>query len=119
MILTEFTNIWETAYDVTDTTFDCEVNRTKGDTSTQMYLINHFLVCMFCPNVIHYQRMWQDKVLLGNPVPDKDNADTTNAASGTGSLGTQVETCTSQYGRAPNFMLVDVRFSPHLSTSFI
>ncbi|KAL1676159.1 PLC-like phosphodiesterase [Schizophyllum commune] len=90
-LVDEFTNIWETAYDVTDTTFDCEVNRTKGDTSTQMYLINHFL----------------DKVLLGNPVPDKDNADTTNAASGTGSLGTQVETCTSQYGRAPNFMLVD------------
>ncbi|KAL1697580.1 PLC-like phosphodiesterase [Schizophyllum commune] len=90
-LVDEFTNIWETAYDVTDTTFDCEVNRTKGDTSTQMYLINHFL----------------DKVLLGNPVPDKDNADTTNAASGTGSLGTQVETCTNQYGRAPNFMLVD------------
>ena len=62
--------------------------------------------------------MLQDKVLLGNPVPDKDNADTTNAASGTGSLGTQVETCTSQYGRAPNFMLVDVRFSSHLSTRF-
>ena len=53
MILAEFTNIWETAYDVTDTTFDCEVNRTKGDTSTQMYLINHFLVCIFCPNVIN------------------------------------------------------------------
>ena len=52
MIPSEFTNIWETAYDVTDTTFDCEVNRTKGDTSTQMYLINHFLVCVFCPNVM-------------------------------------------------------------------
>ncbi|KAL1748991.1 PLC-like phosphodiesterase [Schizophyllum fasciatum] len=90
-LVDEFTNIWETAYDVTDKTFDCEVNRTKGDTSTQMYLINHFL----------------DKVLLGNPVPDKDNADTTNAASGEGSLGTQVQTCSSQYGRAPNFMLVD------------
>lgn len=28
VICTEFTNVWETAYDVTDQTFDCAVNRT-------------------------------------------------------------------------------------------
>ncbi|KAJ8495637.1 hypothetical protein ONZ51_g1567 [Trametes cubensis] len=90
-IIDEFTNIWETAYDVTDTTFNCEVNRTKGDTSTQMYLINHFL----------------DKIVVGFPAPDPDHADTTNAVSGVGSLGQQVQTCAGQYGRNPNFMLVD------------
>lgn len=90
-LIDEFTNIWETAFDVTDTTFDCSVNRTNGDTSTQMFLINHFL----------------DKVVLGFPAPDPDNAATTNAVSGVGSLGQQVENCVTSQGRVPNFMLVD------------
>ncbi|KAL1951400.1 hypothetical protein VTO73DRAFT_549 [Trametes versicolor] len=90
-IIDEFTNVWETAYDVTDTTFDCAVNRTHGDSSTQLYLINHFL----------------DKLIAGFPAPDSDKANTTNAASGVGSLGQQVQTCSAQYGRNPNFMLVD------------
>ncbi len=89
----EFTNMWETAFDVTDTTFDCNVNRSKGDTSTELFLINHFL----------------DKVVLGQPAPDPEHANVTNAVSGTGSLGTQVQTCVAAHGRNPNFMLVDVR----------
>lgn len=88
----EFTNIWETAFDVTDTTFDCSVNRTNGDPTTQMFIINHFL----------------DKVVLGFPAPDPDHANTTNAVSGVGSLGQQVQNCVAQQGRVPNFMLVDV-----------
>ncbi|KAI0639539.1 PLC-like phosphodiesterase [Trametes polyzona] len=91
-LIDEFTNVWETAFDVTNkTAFDCEVNRTNGESGTQMYLINHFL----------------DKVIAGFPAPDPDNADTTNAASGEGSLGQQVQTCVAQHGRNPNFMLVD------------
>ncbi|KAG6832540.1 hypothetical protein H0H92_000169 [Tricholoma furcatifolium] len=91
-ILDEFTNVWETAYDVTNATlFDCAVNRTQGDTTTQMYLINHFL----------------DQLVLGEPVPDISEANVTNAATGAGSLGAQVDTCTSVNGRAPNFLLVD------------
>ncbi|KAI0756866.1 PLC-like phosphodiesterase [Daedaleopsis nitida] len=91
-LIDEFTNIWETAYDITDTAaFDCQVNRTNGDTSTQMYLINHFL----------------DKMVAGFPAPDSSRADTTNAVSGDGSLGLQVQTCSAQLGRNPNFMLVD------------
>lgn len=84
--------MWETAFDVTDTTFDCNVNRSKGDNTTQLYLINHFL----------------DKIVLGHPAPDPENANVTNSANGTGSLGLQVQTCAAQYGRDPNFMLVDV-----------
>lgn len=90
---TEFTNIWETAFNVIDPTFDCNVNRTKGDTSTQMYLINHYL----------------DKLFLNVPVPNVDKANITNAATGFGSLGAQVDTCRTAHGRPPNFMLVDVR----------
>jgi hypothetical protein len=89
----EFTNVWETAYDVTNTTFNCAVDRTKGDTSTQLYLINHFL----------------DINIGGVLVPDKGKASSTNGVSGDGSLGLQVETCAAVYGRNPNFMLVDVR----------
>jgi hypothetical protein len=90
-LIDEFTNIWETAFDVTDQTFDCNVNRTKGDTSTQMYLINHFL----------------DKLVFNTPAPDIDRANVTNSASGTGSLGAQVETCVASTGRPPNFLLLD------------
>ncbi|KAF9229054.1 PLC-like phosphodiesterase [Gyrodon lividus] len=89
-IIDEFTNIWETPYDVT-TTFDCSVNRTNGDPSTQMYLINHFL----------------DTLVLGQPVPNPGQANQTNAVSGPNSLGEQFYLCAGQYGRNPNFMLVD------------
>ena len=91
-ILSEFTNIWETAYDVTTTTFDCAVNRTNGQPSTQMYLINHFL----------------DTDVLGILIPDKPDAADTNGVSGTGSLGAQVTECAGEYGKNPNFLLVDV-----------
>ena len=96
---TEFTNVWETAFDVTDPTFDCNVNRTKGDTTTQMYLINHFL-----DEVV--------SVVATSIAPNKGALNTTNAASGPGSLGLQASECGTQNGRSPNFMLVDVRV-PH------
>ncbi|KAJ7596669.1 PLC-like phosphodiesterase [Mycena floridula] len=90
-LIDEFTNIWETAFDVTDTTFNCDVNRTNGDSSTHMYLINHFL----------------DKLVFGVPAPDVANANITNGVSGVGSLQTQVDTCVAANTRAPNFLLVD------------
>jgi hypothetical protein len=58
-----------------------------------MFLINHFL----------------DTTLLNQLIPDTSELNVTNAASGPGSLGAQVDTCIGQQGRAPNFMLVDVR----------
>lgn len=90
----EFTNMWESAFDVTDTTFNCNVNRSSGDASTELYLINHFL----------------DTIVLGQPAPDPQDANVTNGVSGTGSLGAQVQTCVAAQGRNPNFMLVDVRY---------
>ncbi|KAJ8702320.1 hypothetical protein PTI98_001046 [Pleurotus ostreatus] len=91
-LIDEFTNIWETAFNlVNPDLFDCTVNRTKGDTSTQMFLINHFL----------------NKLVAGLPAPDPDNADVTNAATGAGSLGAHVDTCRTVQGRPPTFLLVD------------
>ena len=89
--------MWETAYDVTNTTFDCNVNRTKGDSTTQLYTINHFLDTSVSS-------------LFDSLTPDKSALNQTNAANGTGSLGLQAEQCGAQYGRSPNFMLVDVSF---------
>lgn len=67
------------------------MNRTKGDTASQMFLINHFL----------------DHLVLGQPVPDKAALNTTNAEEGPGSLGAHVDTCAAQHGKNPNFLLVD------------
>jgi hypothetical protein len=55
-------------------------------------VINHFL----------------DKIVLGQPAPDPEDANVTNAVSGVGSLGQQVQTCIAANTRNPNFMLVDV-----------
>jgi hypothetical protein len=90
-LIDEFRNVWETAFNVLDPAFDCNVNRTQGDPAVQLYLINHFL----------------DKIVFNNPVPDVDKANVTNAATGFGSLGAHVETCVGQHTRPPNFMLVD------------
>lgn len=40
-------------------------------------------------------------------VPDRANAPTTNAATGTGSIGAQAAMCNSIYKRKPNFVLLD------------
>jgi len=95
-IIPEFLNVWETAFDVTDPSFSCAVNRTQGDASQQMYLINHFLDS-------------NQEILgsIGSLAPDKGALNVTNAASGPGSLGQQASDCTSEYGRPPNFLLVD------------
>ncbi|KAF8330418.1 PLC-like phosphodiesterase [Cantharellus anzutake] len=93
-IIDEFSNIWETAYDVTDQTFNCAVNRT-GEAGNKMYLINHFLD--------------KEETLFGItfPVPDTSKLNETNAVSGPGSLGLQAEECGAQYQKYPTFMLVD------------
>jgi len=95
-LIPEFTNIWETAFDETDPSFSCAMNRSQGDTSQQMYLINHFLDT--------------NQAVFGSVsslTPDKGQLNVTNAASGPGSLGQQASDCLAQYGRPPNFMLVD------------
>lgn len=92
-IIDEFSNVWETEFNVIDPAFNCNINRTNPnvDPAGQLYLINHFL----------------DKLVLGQPVPFVEKLETTNGASGPGSLGEHVDTCTSQHSKPPNFLLVD------------
>jgi len=95
-LIPEFGNIWETAFDVTDPTFSCAVNRSQGDTSQQMGLINHFLD--------------SNQPLIASAetlAPAKGQLNVTNAVGGPGSLGQQVADCTNQNTRPPSFLLVD------------
>jgi hypothetical protein len=92
-ILDEFAYFFETPYDVTDKSFpDCSINRPSGATADgRMYIVNHFL----------------DDDIFGILIPDYLAAATTNAATGTGSIGSQASLCESIYGRPPNFVLLD------------
>ncbi|SCV71075.1 BQ2448_3837 [Microbotryum intermedium] len=107
-LIDEFTNVWETPYDVsecenyclvthieTSTSFPCTVNRVTGSYSGKMYMMNHFL--------------GRNVTLLGETftVPATSSLNQTNAATGTGSLGAQALSCFSQYKYYPTFTLVD------------
>ncbi|KAL9133413.1 MAG: hypothetical protein Q9175_005412 [Cornicularia normoerica] len=92
-ILDEFTYFFETPYDTTDPTFpECTIDRPPGATADgRMYIVNHFL----------------DLDLGGIDIPDNAADNTTNAATGVGSIGAQADLCIGLYGRAPVGILVD------------
>lgn len=92
-ILDEFTYFFETPYDTTDPTFpECTIDRPPGATADgRMYIVNHFL----------------DLDLDGIDIPDNAADNTTNAATGVGSIGAQADLCIGLYGRAPVGILVD------------
>jgi hypothetical protein len=56
-----------------------------------LYIVNHFL----------------DVSFFGIDIPDESAASTTNAATGSGSIGAQVGICVGLYGRYPNVVLLD------------
>ncbi|KAE9378148.1 PLC-like phosphodiesterase [Stipitochalara longipes BDJ] len=92
-ILDEFSYFFETAYDVTDSTFSsCSLNRPPGSSGAGlMMIVNHFL----------------DLDIFGILIPDNLADAKTNAATGTGSIGAQADLCISTWGRSPNLILVD------------
>jgi hypothetical protein len=94
-IIDEFNYYFETPYDTTDPNFaECKIDRQNNadpDGSSSMYIVNHFL----------------DDSILGILIPDEDDAATTNAPTGTGSIGAQASLCVSIYGREPNVVLID------------
>jgi len=91
--LDEFSYFFETAYDVTDSTFSsCALNRPPGSSGAGlMMIVNHFL----------------DVDILGILIPDDAADATTNAATGVGSIGAQADLCISTWNRSPNLILVD------------
>lgn len=92
-ILDEFTYFFETPFDTLDPKFpECTIDRPAGAKADgRMYIVNHFL----------------DVEWLGIDIPDRMALDTTNAATGVGSIGAQADVCIGLYGRAPFGVLVD------------
>ncbi|TQV93943.1 hypothetical protein V2A60_003903 [Cordyceps javanica] len=98
-LLDEFSQVWETPFDPTDTKFPCTVQRPPDlkpeDAKDRMYLMNHNLNAEF--NVFDIQLL----------VPAVSLLNQTNAADGPGSLGMAANNCRADWGRAPNFLNVD------------
>ncbi|CAL3967529.1 unnamed protein product [Diplocarpon coronariae] len=98
-ILDQFSQMWETPFDPVDRSFPCTVQRppdlAEADAKNRLYLFNHNL---------NY-----DINLLGNSilVPQIPLLNVTNAANGTGSLGTNTQGCVDMWGSAPKFLNVD------------
>ncbi|KAF2748176.1 hypothetical protein M011DRAFT_401204 [Sporormia fimetaria CBS 119925] len=102
-LMDEFTFIFENDFENTSpTSYTCTPHRptslrnvapADALASNRMFLMNHFLY---------------DEQLFGIQSPDVDYVNVTNAALGEGSLGTQLEECTTAYaGQPPTFVLVD------------
>lgn len=111
-LMDEFTFIFENEYDNTSpSNYSCTPSRptsVSGDTATALSdnmlpFMNHFLY---------------ETELLGIEAPNTTYLNTTNAASGgEGNLGTSASECSSEYGRAPTFILVDFfNVGPAIST---
>lgn len=102
-LLDEFSHVFENSYNNTNpSSFTCTPDRPttlSGSTTTALSagylpLVNHFL--------------YSTSMGFGIQTPDIGNISTTNAASGTGSLGEATERCTQEYGgRQPWAVLVD------------
>ena len=92
-LLDEFLYYFETPYQNTDENFPgCEIDRPSGaNPDGYMYIVNHMLQIEF----------------LGIYFPDRLSADDTNAATGDGSIGAQVDLCDGIYGRKPQVVLLD------------
>ncbi|EEQ86359.1 hypothetical protein RJZ56_006806 [Blastomyces dermatitidis] len=92
-ILDEFSYYWETPFDTTDPLFlQCKIDRPpNANPDDRMYIVNHYL----------------DIEKVGVLFPDRLSAPRTNAPTGKGSIGAQVELCTSIHGHKPNVVLVD------------
>ncbi|KAF2872531.1 PLC-like phosphodiesterase [Massariosphaeria phaeospora] len=98
-LLWEFYNVWETPFSPTGNAFPCTIGRPDGigDKKARelLYMANHNL------NVeISIAGM---NLLIPNTVV----LNVTNGVNGTGSLGEMTERCTNNWGRPPNFLLVD------------
>ncbi|KAH6674541.1 tat pathway signal sequence [Halenospora varia] len=98
-ILDEFSQMWETPFDPTNSSFPCTVQRppdlSEADAKNRLYLVNHNL---------NY-----DINLLGNSilVPNIPMLNVTNGVNGSGSLGLNAQNCNASWGYAPKFLNVD------------
>ena len=98
-LLDEFSQMWETPFSPTDRAFPCTPqrppNRPRSVREDRMYMANHNL------------NVEIDIAGISLDVPAYTLLDETNAVTGFGSLGLTTENCTADWGRPPNFLLVD------------
>ncbi|KAF1811130.1 PLC-like phosphodiesterase [Eremomyces bilateralis CBS 781.70] len=98
-ILDEFSQIWETPFSPTDVNFPCTQERppdlSREQALSRMYIANHNLN-------IEVGVMGVDLL-----IPNTASINQTNSVDGNGSLGLMANTCISDWGRPPNFLLVD------------
>ena len=97
-ILPEFTYFWETPFDTINPSFpQCTIDRPQdiasnaSKVSQRMYIMNHYL----------------DTSVLGMFLPNRRDAKKTNAKTGPGSIGAQVDLCVKMHGYKPKGVLVD------------
>jgi len=64
-ILPEFDHMWETPFDVTDSSFPCSVDRVHGTASGKLAMANHYL----------------DASIFGILIPDRGSASVTNSVA--------------------------------------
>ncbi|OCL14287.1 PLC-like phosphodiesterase [Glonium stellatum] len=98
-ILDEFSQMWETPYSPTNISFPCDVQRppnlSRNSSLDWLYIANHNL---------------NTEVAIGSfslLIPNVVDLNVTNGLNGTGSLGLMSNECTADWGRPPNFLLVD------------
>lgn len=99
-VLDEFSQMWETPFSPTNDSFPCTVERPPGLPSDRarndlLYMANHNLNADISIGSIN---------LL---VPNTVAMNQTNGLTGEGSLGLTANNCASDWGRPPNFLLVD------------
>ncbi|KAJ5151898.1 hypothetical protein N7492_010193 [Penicillium capsulatum] len=98
-LMDEFSQLWETPFSPTNPKFPCTQQRPPGlskkDAGNRMYMANHNLNLQLTLGPID---------LL---IPNYHDLSSTNAVNGEGSLGLMANNCISDWGRAPNFLLVD------------
>lgn len=98
-LMDEFAQMWETPFSPTERSFPCTVQRPPDQpddvSRDRMYMANHNLNLEVAIAGIS---------LL---IPATNVINETNAVEGYGSAGLQIDDCTSDWDRPPNFLLVD------------
>lgn len=106
-LLNEFSYQWQTPFSPTDPTFPCTVDRPKHQLATisrdMMYMANHNLNVRV-PIKASFLALARKEPYL---IPGHTLFHQVNALKGNRSLGCSVEKCTTQWGRPPNWLLVD------------
>ncbi|KAF2020532.1 hypothetical protein BU24DRAFT_416208 [Aaosphaeria arxii CBS 175.79] len=101
-LLDEFSYQWQTPFSPTDPSFPCTEQRPPNQpddvSRDKMYMVNHNLNIEISDLIPGVGPML---------IPAYTLLDAVNAVSGNGSLGVNVEQCTSMWGRPPNWLLVD------------